>query len=134
MVRKVLLTAFLFLVISGYAFANGRVELDGSAWLNTTVENVTSVVKTTFISTTNIYPNKDRILGWSIIPCNTVNPVMFAALYDANSITGLNEVISENEYERGVGGAMWLPYPYPLSSQLMLDQSGNSKVIIYHTR
>ena len=131
--KKFLVILLMMVMFTFVAIA----EEDGPAWVCTYVNNSSGIYATTQVSDTNIYLGKDRIIGFSIVPCDpTKHSELLAALYDTTStVPGPSaEIIAESEAGTQAGSTVWFPYPRAVDNGLLVRQGPNTTVIIYFVR
>ena len=119
-------------------------EIDGPQFLSTTITNEGTAegsYAATLVSTTNIYPGRDQILGYTVAPlCNTTDrpTECVAALYDQSTTPITNdsgECLGETEsVVRDVSVTAWYPYPQGVTTQVLVWQGPNTAVTIYFRR
>ena len=119
-------------------------EIDGPQWLSTTITNPGTAggpYQATLVSTINIYPGHDQILGYTVAPYeNTLAKptVCIAALYDQSTTPITNrsgECLGEAEAQTpNMSETVWYPYPQSVSNQVLVWQGPNTAVTIYYRR
>ena len=138
---KKLFLALAFIFCASYLHAT---EIDGPQWLSTTIINEGTAggnYSATLVSTTNIYPGHDQILGYTVAPYeNTLAKptVCIAALYDQSTTpitNGSGECLGEAEAQTpNMSETVWYPYPQSVSNQVLVWQGPNTAVTIYYRR
>jgi len=119
-------------------------EIDGPQWKSTTIINEGTngaPYAATLVSATNIYPGRDQILGFSVVPHKATQETpteCIASLYDQTTTpitNGSGECLGEVESTTVNGtAALWYPYPQEVSNQVLVWQGPNTAVTIYFRR
>lgn len=102
-------------------------------WKTYTIDNKAGGRLTTYISTSSIRPNVDKILGFSIIGIETTNSQeLIAFFYDATTGQPLNTILGELETIQESTNGIWFPYSRKLENGLTVMQGAYTTVIIYY--
>lgn len=129
--KRILALLLIFTVLyCGNTFAVGNIKTFESI-------NSTGGYQLNKVDTNLIRPNREKILGWCIIPYNlTLNSERVAGLYDTiKNYDGLGntmvECIAETETDVN-SGAQWFAHGLVIETQLWIWQGPNTAVLIYY--
>jgi len=135
--RKYLSLILIVLCMCPLVYANSF-EYDAKEFMTYSIANTTSGTQIFVIPATSIYPNKDRIIGWSITKKydNTSNAEMFCEIYDADSsdVQISDEVIDEAEFTSYDTNGRFFIYPRVISYGIVVISGSNTVVQIFFER
>jgi len=102
----------------------------------TIVNDSTSAVLDTSISTSTIIPGKHRILGFTISPNVSGSGTVNVGLWDATSTTtwSSTSIFVEAACANTTTQTVWLARPKPITNGVQVSQGANCAVMIYYER